>query len=324
MRMETKKKQITEFSDNFLTVYCHFIYKYLGRKMLSNVKFKRFFSTNVYNKRYEAILKKANLSILPEEYFVSVYITIIGVFGLIMLSSIILLFVNSLYSLIVFYGGIIGIVSLGIFLYNYPIVVSRKRAMEIDASIPYLLPYMKILSKELTLSKIMAIISDFLIYKEIKAEFKKVKYYSEFIGYDIHSSIREAMQSCPSRQLADLMNDMVTISNSGGDIYSYLERKLNNLNDEITAIEKKNIDTLLIYSQVYVVLLLISPLFFAIMSSILNLVQISSQTEMVPGSGNILGIILMLFILPFLYIGFMMLIYYSKPLYSRLVPIKND
>ena len=135
------------FSDNFLTIYCHFIYKYLGRKMLSNVKFKRFFSTNVYNKRYEAILKKANLSILPEEYFVSVYITIIGVFGLIMLSSIILLFVNSLYSLIVFYGGIIGIVSLGIFLYNYPIVVSRKRAMEIDASIPYLLPYMKILSK---------------------------------------------------------------------------------------------------------------------------------------------------------------------------------
>ena len=47
------------------------------------------------------------------------------------------------------------------------------------------------------------------------------------------------MNSCPSRQLSDLMNDLVTISNSGGDIYSYLSRKLSNLNTEIEALEKR-------------------------------------------------------------------------------------
>ena len=211
------------------------------------------------------------------------------------------------------------------FFYNYPIVIAKQRATEIDAAIPYLLPYMKILAKELNLSKIIAIIDDFLIYKEIQIEFRRIKHFSDFLGYDINSSIREAMQSCPSRQLADMMNDLVTISNSGGNIYAYLDRKLSNLNIEIEAIEKKNIDTLLILSQVYVVILLIAPLFFAIMSSILNLVQFGSETGATASAGGtVVIIILLLIFLPVAYIGFMMLVFYSKPLYSRLKPIKDE
>jgi archaellum biogenesis protein FlaJ (TadC family) len=120
------------------------------------------------------------------------------------------------------------------------------------------------------------------------------------------------------------MNDLVTISNSGGDIYAYLERKLNNLEEEIEALEKKNIDTLLIFSQIYVVLLLIAPLFFAIMSSILNLVQISADSSASAGGSTVVTIMLLLFALPFAYAGFMMLVYYTKPLYARLKPIKDE
>ena len=189
----------------------------------------------------------------------------------------------------------------------------------------YLLPYLKILAKEISLSKIIEIIDDFLIYKEIQIEFKKITYYKDFLGYDIHSSIRKAMESCPSRELSDLMNDLVTISNSGGDIYLYLNRKLKNLNQEIDAIEKKNIDTLLILSQIYVVILLIALLFFTIMSSILSLVDFSTSTSSsINGAGSSFSSILMLlFFLPLIYIGFMMLVYYSKPLYSRLEPISK-
>ena len=143
------------------------------------------------------------------------------------------------------------------------------------------------------------------------------------MGYDIQSSIREAMLSCPSRQLSDLMNDLVTISNSGGDIYAYLDRKLYNLQLEIEAVEAKNIDTLLIFSQIYVVLLLIAPLFFTIMSAILNLVQFSAESSSSETSAVFL-IFMLLLALPFIYAGFMMLIYYTKPLYSRLKPMKNE
>jgi len=317
------KKKVVEFSEDAMTIYCHTIYKFLGRNLLKNDKFKAFFNKHVYNKKYESILKKANLKLIPDEYFISIFLSIVLVTILIVISSIAFIWVNILYSAIIFYGGVFFIGILGIFLYNYPVVLSNNRKAEIDASIPYLLPYLKILSKELNLSKILEIIDDFLIYKEVKVEFRKIKYYSDFLGNDIQSSIREAMKSCPSRQLADIMNDLVTISNSGGNIYTYLERKLENLETEIDAIEKKTIDTLLIFSQVYVVLLLISPLFFTIMVSILNLISFTADTGSSGGTDSMFMIMGMLLVLPFIYFGFMMMIYFSKPLYSRLKPIKN-
>lgn len=324
-----KKKGLGEFSENPITQYCHLVYRYFGRKTLNNVKFKNFFYKSIYNRKYESILKQANLKLLPEEYFVSVFLTMIAILGLIVFGTITMLIVNKVSALIIFYGGIGVIFSMGIFMYNYPVLLSKQRGAEIDAAIPYLLPYMKILGKELSLAKIIDIIDDFLIYKEIRVEFKKISYYTDFLGYDVHSAIREAMLSCPSKELSDLLNDMVTIANSGGDIYGYLERKLDNLNTEIDTIEKKNIDTLLIYSQIYVVILLIAPLFFTIMSAVLSLVEFSADTAtsqgvVGSGGGSFSSIIILLFFLPFAYVGFMMLVFYSKPLYSRLVPIKNE
>lgn len=316
----------TTQSEDFLSNITHFLYRNIGRNLLQKKDFKNFFDKNIYNEKYERILKQSNLKVLPEEYFVSIYLILTMSLFIVVIASASFFLTNILISSLIFYTGIIGICFLGIFLYNYPILLSKKRGKEIDAAIPYLLPYLKILSKELMLAKIVDIIDDFLIYGEIKVEFVKIKHYSNFLGYDINSSIREAMVSCPSNQLADLMNDLVTITNSGGDIYTYLDRKLYNLNQEIEAVEKKNIDTLLIYSQIYVVLLLISPLFFAIMSSILNLIGASSDFQAAgTGAGDTVSLLIILLAsLPFLYAGFMMLVYYSKPLYSRLKPIQNE
>ena len=307
--------------DDYLVVYCHFVYNLIGKKILVNKKFKDFYEDNLYNKKYESVLKKANMKLIPDEYFISIFVTLVFLFSIVILSIFLFIFINSAFLVFFFYIGILAVTGVGILMYNYPVILTKTRGAEIDAAIPYVLPYMKILSKEINLSKMIEIIDEFLIYKEIHSEFKKIKYYSNFLGYDIHSSIREAMLSCPSKQLSDIMNDLVTISNSGGDIYKYLERKLNNMNQEIDAIEQKNLDTLMIYSQIYVVLLLISPLFFTIMNSILNLIQFTSANAS-GTSNNTSTIVMLLILLPFAYMGFMMLIYYSKPLYSRLKPFK--
>lgn len=325
---ENKKKGIVNddalVSYDFLAIIVHQIYRLFGRSLIKNPKFKHFFEKNIYNNRYEKLLQEANMKVLPEEYFTSILIILFSSAIIVIISTFVSLFIfkNAIVGAFIFYGGIFGVAGLGILLYNYPILISSTRKAEIDAAIPYLLPYMKILSKELNLSKIIEIIDDFIIYKELKIEFKKIKHYTNFLGYDINSSIRESMKSCPSKQLSDVLNDLVTISNSGGNIHSYLERKLNNLNEEIEAIEKKNIDTLLIFSQIYVVILLISPLFFAIMSSILNMVKISSGGDTAAGGSTFVMLLILLLALPFAYAGFMMLVYYSKPLYSRLTPMK--
>lgn len=321
---KTEKKIESEFADSGITIYCHFLYKYIGRPLLKYNKLKKFFKKHIYNARYESILKKANLKMIPEEYFISIFLTIVGGLLFSTILTIMFLKINPLYAFGIFYGGILAFMGIGMFFYNYPVILAKSRGAEIDAAIVYILPYLKILSQEISLSKMIEIIDDFLIYKEIKVEFQRITYYKDFLGYDIHSSIRQAMESCPSRELSDLLNDMVTISNSGGNIYSYFDRKLENLNKEIESIEKKNIETLLIYSQIYVVLLLIAPLFYTVMSSILSLVNFSaSGAPAAGGSDSFSSIIILLFFLPLAYIGFMMLIYYSKPLYSRLEPISQ-
>ncbi|MDA3856500.1 MAG: type II secretion system F family protein [Candidatus Woesearchaeota archaeon] len=314
-------------NESFIEFYVHFLYRNFGRFFFSKKNFKDFFYRNFYNIRYEGVLRKANLRLIPEEYFFAILFSLILMIVLVFIMTFANIFIRPEFTQVVFFGGVLAVSLMGIFFYNFPIVTSNNRGQEINASMPYLLPYMKILAKELSLSKIVEIIGDFLIYKEIRIEFEKIRYYSTVLGYDIHSSIREAMASCPSRELADLMNDLVTISNSGGNIYNYLDRKLNNLNIEIDAIEKKTIDTLLIYSQVYVVVLLISPLFYTIMTTILNLVNITS-TQWGAGSSDsgsvVMYIFALLVFLPLFYGAFMMLVYYSKPLYSRLKPIKNE
>ncbi|MCA9486376.1 type II secretion system F family protein [Candidatus Woesearchaeota archaeon] len=322
-----EKSLLDASTAELITMYFHFIYRSMGRNLLLREKFRNFFFKNIYNKRFEKILIKANMKTLPEEYFIGVYITMTGAIALLAILTITLLLAfGSETAVYFFYGAFFLTCLLGFFIYNFPVILANQRRQEIDAAMPYILPYMKILAKELPLSKIITILDEFLIYKAIKEEFQKIRYYSEFLGYDIQTSVREAMFSCPSKLLSDLMNDLVTISNSGGDVYGYLERKLNNLEQEIESLEKKNIETLLIYSQVYVVVLLIAPLFFAIMSSILNLIDInvgsSSQTS--DPTSTITTLVILLLALPFAYVGFMMLVYYSKPLYARLKPMKNE
>ncbi len=305
-------------SDSLLVQACHFIYRKFGRWLLERKNFREFFYRNIYNRRYETILKEANLKLLPEEYLVSVFLLLVAALVFSFLITIVVFFVDYIISQLIFYTCFLLVGLLGIFFYNYPLIRARNRRNEIDASLVYILPYLKILSKELSLQKIMEIITEFIIYKETRIEFEKINYFYRFLGYDIHSSIREAMRSCPSKKLSDLLNDLVTISNSGGSIYNYLSKKLENLEDEILTIEKKNIDSLLIFSQIYVVLLLITPLFFTIMVSILDLVQLDiASTNAVP---IIFGTILFL---PIFYIMFMYLIYFTKPLYKRLAPMKG-
>ena len=317
-------KRVSGEKKDTMEVVAHFIYGHLGRRLLQNKTFSNFFYKDIYNSRYETILRESNLKVLPEEYLVSVMLIIGFLTGITILNSLIFLPYSFLIGSSIFYFGILLIFGVGFFLYNYPLILSKNRKKEIDASIPYLLPYMKILSKELSLTKLINLVDEFLIYKEVKIEFQKIKHYSDFLGYDINSSIREAMASCPSKDLKDMMNDLVSITDTGGDIYIYLDRKLDNLNQEIEAIEKKNIDTLLIYSQIYVIILLIAPLFFAIMASILDI--ISQASDIAGGSGGMdtVALLVMLFMfLPLLYGGFMMLIYYSRPLYARLKPMSK-
>ena len=312
--MKKKNKDLEWEKDGFLISLTHFCYIGIGKRFRKIGFFKKYFEKKTFNQQYEEALLHANIRVLPEEFFFMVHFSIFSFAILLLFLLILIFFVYPDFVVPVFYLGIILTSCLGVFLFNYPFIIVKERREEIDAALPYLVPYLKILSKELGFADILKIIPNFLLYKELRLEFSRIKYFNEILGFDLHNSVKEAMKFCPSKKLSDMLNDLVTITNSGGDIYYYLSKKLGDVYDDIDSVEKKNVETLLIFSQIYVILLLIAPLFFAIISAVLNLISLSSQT----GQVDFQNTFLLILILPFCYIGFMFLIYYSKPLYSRL------
>ena len=94
------------------------------------------------------------------------------------------------------------------------------------------------------------------------------------------------------------------------------------------ALERKYFNSLLLYSQIYITLLLISPLFYAIIVSLFNIVEFSSFSQLQKVNldfsfVNYFEIIVLYFVLIFLYGFFAYLIYLSKPLINRLKSIEK-
>lgn len=311
-------------NETALSKTCHYSYLYLGKFILRNSSFRSFFYKNIYVKKYEDILQQANLRIYPEEFFItSFFFMILLVIIYALLVVFIVLYIPNFFSFPLFFAGLLGITIGGISFYNYPLYYSRQRSKEIEAAIPHILPYLKLLSSDLSLSDIIKLMDEFTPYKELKKEFQKIRYYNEFLGLDLISSIQRSMKTSPSKKLSELMNDIIVISNSGGNVYMYLSTKVERMNQEIESLEKQTLESVMILSQIYIVFLLIGPLLAAVVLSVFSFISFGTiggdpSASSVDTSSQIVYFIVMLTIIPPMYFIFYLIVYMVKPLYSRL------
>lgn len=313
-------------NDTFFSTLCHYTYVLIGQHLLKNKKFNNFFESNIYIKKYEDVLQQANLRIYPEEFFITAFLFLILLFILYFFGIVILLsYFPELFSFALFVIGIVVITIGGIGFYNYPLYYSKQRATEIEAAIPHIMPYMKLLSSDLSMANVIKLLDEFTTYKELKKEFEKIRYYNEFMGVDLNTAVHRSMKTCPSKKLAELMTDIVVISNSGGNVYSYMTNKVDRLNQEIESLEKQTLESTMILSQIYIVFLLIGPLLAAVVLSVFSFISfgtIGGTGDVGPSPGDtnsqIITFIVMLTIIPPAYFAFYLMVYLVKPLYTRI------
>ena len=316
--------KVTSDQDEF-ALLCHYTYIYVGKYFLKNQKFQKFFNENVYVKKYEDILQQANFKILPEEFFMTSFIwNILLVLIYSIIIGIMLIYFPTYLNFPLFFIGIFIVALGGIAFYNYPSYQAGERGRKIDAAIPHILPYLKLLSSDLKIANIIVLMDEFIIYSEIKKEFEKIRYYNEFLGQDLVTAIKNAMKTCPSKRLSEIMNDIIVISNSGGDVYSYLDTKVEHQHQEIESTEKQVLESTMILSQIYIVFLLIGPLLTAVVLSIFSFISFAT----VVGDGGALSggsstqqiiyFIIMLILLPIFYGLFYFVVYLVKPEYSKI------
>ena len=118
--------------------------------------------------------------------------------------------------------------------------------------------------------KIFELIVESKDYKELQQEFKNILNYINLFGYSLSSSLRTVSLDTPSPDLKELLDGMASTIETGGDIKHYLSDKSKDSLLKFRLDQKRYVEKLAAYSEIYVGLLVAAPLLFIVTMAILE------------------------------------------------------
>tara|TARA_Y100000310_G_scaffold283394_1_gene305325 strand:+ start:2753 stop:3772 length:1020 start_codon:yes stop_codon:yes gene_type:complete len=212
-------------------------------------------------------LKKSNIKILSQTY-VSI-ILFSWLISLPLAISVWFLFTFNIVSSMTFgFLTSIGIFSL---VYYYPTIISDSREKTIKQELVFAIVHMStIAGSGAHPMKIFELIVDSKDYKELEEEFKKVLNYINLFGYSLSSALRTVSLDTPSFDLKEVFEGMASTIETGGDIKQYLSDKSKDSLLKFRLDQKKYVEKLAAYSEIYVGLLVAAPLLFIVTMAILE------------------------------------------------------
>jgi flagellar protein FlaJ len=193
-------------------------------------------------------------------------------------------------------GFVVGFGSL----VSIPYFRAGGRKREINVLLPDAISFMYALSvggmNQLEILRAMAKADD--TYGEFAKEFQSIVLETEYFDTDYRTAIRNQSIETPSDELAQFLTDMLSIINSGGDMTAFLEDQKNKHIRTAKQEQKKMLDTLELFGEMYMTLSLF-PLLLIIILVIMSLTGGSQDTLLY---GTVYGLI------PLIGMGFLVLV----------------
>ncbi|WP_455140045.1 type II secretion system F family protein [Candidatus Hodarchaeum mangrovi] len=269
-------------------------------------------------KRLGRSLKKAGIDISVRAYLGSAILSsiIVGLLVLFFSTGLVLILVQSLTPQINANGQlllsiIIGII-LGIFFaiityipfIYWPQMKAADRKILIEAGLPSTASYLSAMSSS-------GVPPDRLFYSlageesvapEISKESKRITRDIEIFGYDILKALRTASERSPSERFSKFLDGMSATVTSGGDLTFFLtaeSKALMKLKEEET---KEFIEQLGVLSEIFMIIGVVSPLFFVVIIAILAVITKDATV------GGIIMVLLTYFLMPILLTVMLLLI----------------
>ncbi len=228
----------------------------------------------------ERNLRAAHMPIAAKKYFrKTILITglsfplLIILAGLLIASGKELSLIPYLSAYVQYLIGII-IIPFGIFLsiYYYPALEAGGRKNKINIDLPYAITYMQALSSTITLYDIFRSVyeaSD--LYGEVSKECGLIVRDVELFGLDLINAIENMMKITPSENLRELLNDLLLVHRSGGDLRGFFNAKSESYR-ELARIEMDSLMQFLeMIAEVYVTAFVAGPIAIIIMLVAQNL-----------------------------------------------------
>ena len=272
------------------TKYTRFCRRFLART------FERF---NIIETSRNKLLEKADIAMVYKEYYSMVLMNIIMGFIASFVSTIIfyLIFPHEITAFLIFIVSSIVPIGIGLYYLSLPASRAKARGKNIDRFLPYATNFINTMSVAgISPAEIFETLSTIELYGELQKEAKKITTEISMMGLDTITALKNAITISPSNKFKEFIQGMLSVIQSGSELGPYFNRCVEKymLNDLID--RKRNLESLAVMAEAFVVTVIAFPLFLVIILSIMGMTSGGVSFEFM--------FILAFVILPLAYLGF--------------------
>ena len=269
------------------------------RRTFSKI-FQRF---NISEITKNKLLEKADIPMVYQEYYSMVLMNlIIGYFtSFVSLLILYLIVPHPITAMLMLIVSCIVPISIGLYYISLPTSKAKSRGKKIDRFLPYAANFINTMSVAgISPSEIFEALSKVELYGEIQKEAKKITTEINMMGVDTVTAMQNAIKISPSTKFKEFIQGILSTIQSGSELGPYFERCVERYMATDLVDRKRNLESLAIMAEAFVVTVIAFPLFLTIIISIMGL---TSSTGI---AFDFLYIIALL-VLPMAYFGFYVL-----------------
>ena len=273
-------------------------------RMCKRIFKKIFEKLNIEEDEKNHLLEMADIRMTYEEYYsMAIMNMIIAFVSSIIVSFVIYnLFPSNITALVVFLLPSMLTLIVSSYYLSLPDSREKARARKIDILLPYVTNFIATMSSAgISPGEIFKRLSTVDLYGEIQKEAKKIAKEIYIMGTDTVTALKHAIERSPSRKFKDFIQGIISTIQSGSDLNEYFKNIVDKYMQEDLLERRKNLESLAIIAEIFVISVIAFPLFLVIIISTMSL---TSSGGAIPFD---FLYILSLFILPMAYFGFYVL-----------------
>lgn len=181
--------------------------------------------------------------------------------------------------IIIVLTALLGGITYGLFML-YPGFQASERKGKIDRQLPYAVTFMYALTKGgmniIDVFRLLARSED--TYGEVSKEVDTFVRDMDYFGHDLRTALANVSEMTPSSRFQDLMYNLLTVIDSGGDISRYFQDKADQYLQHTIIDQKGFLETLGLLAESYVTAFVAGPLFIIIMGVMMAVMGSGTST----------------------------------------------
>jgi len=245
-------------------------YSRLCRKLFA----KTFVRFDIGETRQNNLLGKADIAMMYQEYFSMVLMNIIlgAIVSFLTTLFLYLIVPNDITALLILIVTSIVTISTGLYYITLPISKAKSRGKKIDRYLPYAANFINTMSVAgISPAEIFEALSNVPLYGEIQKEAQKITAEISLMGVDTITALKNAIAISPSDKFKEFIQGILSTIQSGSELSTYFERCVEKYMTKDLVERKRNLESLAIMAESFVVTVIAFPLFLVIILAVMGL-----------------------------------------------------